>query len=471
MNRFQELTKKTAIITIGRISTQFVSFLLLPLYTHILSTEEYGVVDYALVIVSMIIPLCTLMIEQGVFRHLLSANNDAEYRQIISNGFFVMSGLMCVVVILYGRLSRLFDILPGYSTWIVLIIVATSYSNLFLQIARGFKKTADYALGSFLCSVSVITANIICIAYIRMGSNGMLLASFLGNTLCSIWLFFRLRIYKYIGIDVFSKEIIKKELSYSVPLVPNHMSLWVMNSSDRFIVSYILGISQNGILAVSHKFMTAFMALYTTFQIAWHEMGTVHFYDEDRDEFFSDMIKKIIEIFSAICIGIIVVLPIVFDWIIDASYKEAYYNVPIYLMAAMMNVMVGVLGVVYVALKKTVEIAKTTFIAAVINIVVNLCCISRFGLYAASISTFVGYMVVVIYRVIDVRKYLSIKYDIKQLVRVAIVFAITVLIYYYNNICASLMTLLIYCVYMWKVNASDIQAILKWLVSKYSKNR
>ena len=45
MSRSKELVKNTAILTIGKMCTQFVSFLLLPLYTALLSTEEYGIVD------------------------------------------------------------------------------------------------------------------------------------------------------------------------------------------------------------------------------------------------------------------------------------------------------------------------------------------------------------------------------------------------------------------------------------------
>lgn len=66
-------------------------------------------------------------------------------------------------------------------------------------------------------------------------------------------------------------------------------------------------------------------------------------------------------------------------------------------------------------LKKTFEIAKTTMISAAINIIVNIVLIPYIGLYAASLSTFVGYLVAMIYRIIDTRKYLCIKYNIKSI--------------------------------------------------------
>ena len=75
------------------------------------------------------------------------------------------------------------------------------------------------------------------------------------------------------------------------------------------------------------------------------------------------------------------------NWFINGSYHEAYYNIPIYLIASLFYVVVGLLGVVYVTTKRTSEIAKTTIFAAVINIVVHLALIHFIGIYAAIIST------------------------------------------------------------------------------------
>ena len=155
-----------------------------------------------------------------------------------------------------------------------------------------------------------------------------------------------------------------------------------MNSSDRMIVYYFLGASANGILAVSHKFPAIFMTFYNVFLLAWHETGAIHYFDSDRDDFFSEMIMKITTAFVTIGIGIIAVLPIVFLWFVNISYDEAYYNIPIYIYAFFFNIIVGMLGIVYVATKQTIEIAKTTIISALVNIIVNVALIKVIGLYA-----------------------------------------------------------------------------------------
>ena len=234
-----------------------------------------------------------------------------------------------------------------------------------------------------------------------------------------------------------------------------------MNSSDRFIVSFILGTAANGLLAVSHKFPTLYMAVFNIFQLAWHEMGAIHYFDKDRDEFFTDMMKKVMTIFSAICMGIIVVLPIIFNWFINSNYFEAYYNIPIYLIASLFNVVIGLLGVVYVATKKTSEIAKTTIFAAAINIVVHIVLIEYIGLYAASISTLVGYGLTMIYRIIDTKKYLKIKYDIKQFLGIGVALLICTFIYYLDNKVVSIIFLPFFLAVAYFFNRDTVQGAIK----------
>lgn len=468
MSRIKDLAKNTLIITIGRISTQFITFLLLPLYTALLTTEEYGTVDLITTLVQLFIPIVSLMIDQGVFRYLLSSENENTKKEVISNAFFLLLGLNFVFIIIYLLLLPLITV--KYKIWILLILVITAFSDLFLQISRGLKKTFDYALGSFICSLITITLNVLCIAFIKMSAVGMLLATFIGNVVCCIYLFFKLEINKYLSLSSVNKKTLLNELKYSIPLIPNQLSLWVMNSSDRLIVSFILGTAANGILAVSHKFPAIFMTFFNIFQLAWHETGTVHFFDKDRDDFFSKTIEEIMLLFSTLCMCIIIVLPIVFNLFVNSSYNEAYYNIPIYLIASLLNVMVGLLGVVYVATKKTFEIAKTTIIAALINIIVNIILIKYIGLYAASISTFMGYFITMIYRIIDTKKYLNIKYSLYKYVKIIVGILFSTIIYYINNKLISIITLPFFiCIALW-VNKDYIVLIKKLIKGKIKLN-
>ena len=467
MNRFKELAKNTIIITIGRISTQLITFLLLPLYTAKLSTNEYGIVDFITTLVQLFIPIVSIMIDQGVFRYLLNCKTEEDCKKNISSAFVILSISNFAALVIFLIISLFY--FSKYSIWVLLILIVTAYSNFFLQISRGLKRTTDYAIGSFVCSSTTILLNVICIVALKMGASGMIVSTFLGNVLCNIYLYFKLKMYKYISVYNFDKKIAKQQLKYSIPLIPNQLSLWIMNSSDRLIVSWFLGMSANGILAISHKFPSIFMTFYNIFQLAWHETGTIHYNDDDRDEFFSKMFDSVITVFTILCCGIIVVLPLVFDILINKKFFEAYYNIPIYMIAFLFNIVIGFLGVIYVATKKTTEIAKTTIIAAAINILVNILLVNKIGLYASSFSTLVGYLITMIYRIKDSKKYLNIKFNMKKLFVMTMILIIYVVIYYFNNKILSIIGFVLFIPLILFLNKSLIKSTFKVLKERKNK--
>ena len=78
MSKEKQLFKNTAIVSLGKICTQLITFFLLPLYTYILTAEEYGIVDLLNNLVSLLIPIVILQIDQGVFRYLLDCRGQEE---------------------------------------------------------------------------------------------------------------------------------------------------------------------------------------------------------------------------------------------------------------------------------------------------------------------------------------------------------------------------------------------------------
>lgn len=429
MSRGKELAKNTIIITIGKLSTQFVSFLLLPLYTSFLSTKEYGTVDLLTTYVQLLLPVVTLLVEQGAFRYLIDYNdNEEEKKKIISSSGFIIIIQCILYAILFICLAKF--IKNDYKYYILLILIVSSFSSWGLQLTRGFRKLTLYAIGSFITVSTTIAFNIVFIAVLKMGAIGMLVSTIIGNLVCVVFIFVSLRIDKYFDIKLINKSSIENMLRYSIPLIPNQLSLWIINSSDRTIVTLFLGAASNGILAISHKFSAIYQTIFGMFQLSWHEMGAVHFNDSDRDEFFTDTFNEVYKFFSSMCIGLIAVLPFVFPLLINETYYDAYYTIPLYLLAVLCNIVVGLLGVVYVALKKTAEITKSTIYSAIINIVVHVVLIELFGLFAAAISTFTGYFSILVYRIIDTKKYINIRYNYKYFIGSTVVILILLVPYY-----------------------------------------
>lgn len=468
MDKNKELVKNTAIISIGKICTQFLSFFLLPLYTAVLSTEEYGTVDLLTTYQQLIGYIAFFQIEQAIFRFLIDVREKKQEKERIITSIFVFGIIQAMAL---GILCLLFYGITQYkyTGYLFVYVVAVIFSGFLLQTARGIGKNSLYALGSFLSALSTIAFNVLFLVILKIGAPGILLAFILGNTLCGIFLCFSLKIHRYIKKQALSFVQIKECLKYSLPLVPNVLSWWIMGASDRTIVSYVLGTSYNGCLSVAHKFSTAYNSFYTVFNLSWTESASLHISDNDHEIFFKCVILRVYKLFAAATIGIIASMPFVFSLLINKNYFDAYYQIPIYMIAALFNVVQGLYSVIYVALKKSKEIAKTTIVSAIINVVVNVLLINHIGLYAASISSVAAYGFNALWRYFDIKKYMDIKFDKKLLVSSFLSIGIVCVGYYSQNIIYEFLCLIYAVIYSIFINKEIVGILLK--SPKELKNR
>lgn len=471
MKREKNLVKNTVIITIGKICTQLITFFLLPLYTSLLSTKEYGIVDLLNTLVSLMLPLTTLQLEQALFRELIDYRNNQEKKEeIISSGFLTVIFQLSIYLVLFLIISPLIN--NEYKMFLATNVVVYVILSMLQQISRGLGDNKKFALGSFITALFTILFNILFVAIIRLGANGMLLGTLVGQSVGVIFLFISLRLHKYIKIKKYKKTTTKKLLKYSIPLVPNAISWWIFNASDRVIASYVLGVEQNGILAASLKFSSVFITLYNVFHMSWTESIALAIEDSDIQNYFNKTFKIVIELFTTMAIGIIACMPFVFPIMINKKFSAGYGLVPISILASLFHIVVGLLSAIYLAKKNTKAIANTSIISAIINIIVHIALIKVIGLYAAVISSFASYFVMSIYRIIDInKKYIKIDVDYKFILRSLIVFILVITCYYINNMYLNIMALVVAIVYALLINKKSLNTIMSLLKKKMKKSQ
>lgn len=432
MNREKQLVKNTVIVAIGKICTQFISFFLLPLYTALLSTEEYGTVDLLNTYISLLLPLVFLQIDQAAFRFLIDIRDDEkEKRKLLSTIIFTIVIQSVLYLMVYAVIGRFVD--NQYKYFLATNVVVSMFSNIMLQISRGLGDNSTYSLGSLVSGAGTVILNVLFIVVFKWGVFGMLSATLIANLLCAIFVFLKKKIYKYISISEYSKIQIKNIWKYSIPMVPNQLSWWIITASDRTIITYVLGVGMNGIYSAANKFSSICTSLFNIFNLTWAESASMHIKDKDSSEFFSNIVNTTLKLFIALCFGIIAFMPFVFSFLITGDgFATAYYQIPILMLSTIFSITVSLFGSVYVGLKKSNEIAKTSIYSSIINIAVNLLLIKYIGLYAASISTLVSYLTMAVYRYFDVQKYVKIKVD-KKFILISIFTAAILMVIYYSN--------------------------------------
>ena len=465
MNKKKQLAKNTIIIFFGKVCTQLISFLLLPLYTAYLATSEYGIVDLIQTYVTLLVPIITLELEMSIFRWLIdSRGKDKETKKLISNDFYILFLSLGIFSILFLIVISFVHI--PFKFIILIDIIVCVLSGNFLQISRGLGKITDFSISCILTGLTTVITNIILIIFCHMQAEGMIISMALANGVCSLYLFLRLKLYKMIDLKQVDHKLLKGMYKYSIPLVPNGISWWIVNVSDRSIISIVLGASFNGLYAISNKFPTIISSLTGIFNLSWSESASLHINSKDRDEFFSDITNTIIRLFSTLGVGMLACMPFIFPIMINSKYHDAYLYIPPLVVGTIFNVAICLYSQIYLAKKMSKQVASTTILGAVINILINVVFIKYIGLFAASLSTMVSYMVMAIYRHFDLKKYVNIKISKMLLVKVFLMFTLISISYYINNVYLNIVSLIIVCIDAYFLNRQLLKDSIKTVLSK-----
>ena len=465
MKKNKELIRNTIILTFGRITTQFVSFLLLPIITYFLNTEEYGHFDLITTYVLLFTPIISLDLEMAAFRFLIdSRGNEKKKKEVITNSIFTVFGLTIFISIIFSIIGNILNI--KHMFLIILMLFATISSNLLLQISRGLGDNITYSLSGIIAAIINIVITII-LLMLGFGIKGVLIANSVANLIVTVFISLKKKIYNYYDNKTLNKSIQKRLLKYSLPLVPNGLLWWIINSSDRFIISTIIDVSANGIYSISNKFSNIINSVYSIFNMSWTE--SVSLYIDDKDNFLENTFNQIFDFICCFCLLLINSMFIIFPILINNNYIESYKYIPILIISSVFNMLSSNLSAIYIAKKETREIAKSTVLAGIINIVINIIFIKYIGLYAASISTLIAFMLLFIVRYIKVQKYVTLKLKINKIIIYIFAFSISYYIYFISNMILDIILLIITIIFIMIFNKKIVPKILNMLNKKGDK--
>ena len=293
----KELFKNTGIIAIGQMSTKLVNFFLLPLYTALLTTEEYGTVDLLITYSTVLTIVAGLQMNLAVFRYLVTNRDDeARIKQVCSSVVFASALSFFVYAIIFGAISPFLRV--SYSWYLLFHVGATIFLNTIASISRGIGKITYYVLGNFLSSSITIILNIVFIAVLRLDLKYMLIAYIAGPIFGGSFVFLKCRMGALFSRRSVDKQCIQKILRYSLPLVPNELSWSVIHASDRVIVSWVLSVAVNGLIAVAAKISSIYTTVFYIFNASWTEQVVLHYSDEGGKEYINAMFDKSVSLFA-----------------------------------------------------------------------------------------------------------------------------------------------------------------------------
>lgn len=465
MNENKRLIKNTGIIAIGNISTKLISFLLLPLYTTLLSTAEYGTFDYIITIATFCVPFVSVLMDESIFRFLIDCNNEISKKKVISTAVtVVLGGMICFIIIGIPVFQTL---KYEYMYYVLIYILLNVVSGMLSALLRGIGRTDQYALFNFLLGSIQVVLNVVFIAGFHMGLEGMLQASILAQFIVSVFFVVKIKLWKYVSFTIIEFKLVKEMICYSLPLIPNKISWTIINLSDRIVLMNMLGSSATGLYAVAYKFPNLMDTVYGFFYQSWKESSARVLGNEKQNDFYNIVYVNLKKIMFSLVIGMTAFMPVIFKIMINENYYEAIFYVPILLLATYFSNISGFYGGIFTAYKDTKIMGTTTIVAAIINLVINIVMIKWIGVYAAALSTFVANFVIYIYRKEKVKKYISLLEDKKKSIEAFVITLIIWILFYTENIKCIIISCVISVLYAFVLNYELIKYVKVQMKKKY----
>lgn len=432
MSKEKELIKNTLIYAVGNIGSKLLTFILIPIYTKYLKEADVGYFDIIVNTALLLLPMITFQISDGIYRFIIKTDDEKERKIIISNGYIIIIQNIALFTIGYILISIGFNV--KNSILIYLYIITNLVYTVKGQVVRALKKTKEFAMAGFIVTLVSLLLNIVFITKFKMKTEGLLIAYIIAFFIGSIYLEWKGKILKYFSFEEANINEKRKLKKFSVPLIPNVISWWVMNLSDRYMIANFISNAANGVYSIANKFSSIIVIVNSFFSLAWQESAIVEYDSKDRDEYYTRMFNTYMKIQLGGAIVLIAFTKIVFKFLVKENFYVGYKAIPILYVASVFSAFSVFYGTGYQSANDTKGSFQTTILGAVLNITINIFAIPMWGIEGAAISTLVSYLVVWIVRIIQTKKYFSIKISKLELISLIIILLIFTVIYYVNNI-------------------------------------
>ena len=405
MDRYNKLASNTIIMAIGTFSSKLLVFLLMPLYTNILSPAEYGVVDIIQQSANLLLPLVSV----GMFSTVVRFGLDRNYRKtdvftsavkVIAFGF--------VGLLLIGPLLARIDKLSGYVVLVFLYVMMGCLRSVCSQFVRSQQYVRLYAIDGIFDTLLMILFNVLFLVVFHLGVTGYILAVVVSDFFSVLFLFFSARLRRFLRFREVDGAVTRAMLKYSIPMIPTSAFWWITNVSDRYMVAYLISDEANGLYAASYKWPTIVVLVSSIFMEAWQLSAMDDASDRERKRFFDQIFAAYQAVIFLAASGIILFAKVL-TLFLAKSYYLSWQYVPVLCIATAFSCCVTFLGSIYMVEKKSVMAMLTTVVGALINVLLNLWLIPKLGVNGAAIATFASYFVVYWLRVIDTRRYIPIR--------------------------------------------------------------
>lgn len=471
MDKYKKLASNTIIFAIGTFSSKVLSFLLMPFVTRMMTSGDYGSADLVQQTVNVLIPIVTLQVNSAALRFSLDkAKNKSD---VFTVGVrTTLAGFVVFLFLAYPiSLIEINDFKLGdYIILVYVFVLVSGMRQLCQQFVRGSGHVKLFAVDGIIATATTLLFTFLFLGVFKWGVTGYIVAIIASDACSIIFYTITAKLYRCLSPRLFEKGITGQMLKYCVPLIPTVILWWIINVSDRYMITYFIGSSENGLYTAASKIPNFVVLFAQIFIDAWQLSAVDEYESESRGEFFT----KVFRVYSggvfAVASALILFCQLFTKILVAPSYYESWNYVPILIIATTYSCIVNFLASVYMAEKKSLMSLVTAMTGTVTNIVLNLILIPKLGATGAAIATVTAFVVVFITRAINTRKYIKINFKLPLMIIETVLLVVqTFLMLYFKEGVLLYVAESVLLAVMLLLNIKPITELAKLIFTKFLK--
>ena len=393
-SRLKQLGKDSLIYGLGGILARGLAFFLLPVYTRIFAPAEYGILEMLTVISNFLVPIIFMGMDyaQG-FCFFEEKNRDKAVQARMVTAIFQWqltwgAVIVIVAVLLSSPLNRFF--FQGQLSW---YYFALSFVGIWgaqvlgqgCEVCRLLYRPVTYialSLGQTLLSTAV---SLILIIGFGLGILGFLWGTLIGAVVLSCISLWYIR--DYLDWSHWHRDWWPRLLRLGAPMVPGVVSVYVLNSSDRWFISHYRGQEALGLYAIGAKFSLLISLAVHTLRQAWWPVAMDAMHSPDGPELYRTMLRLYLGCGAAGVVLLTALSPHLVSWFTAPAYIRAYPFVGLLAWYAIFFgfYMIGASGIWKA--EKTIWYTILLGAAALLNLGLDFWLVPRFGGLGAAAAT------------------------------------------------------------------------------------
>ena len=395
--RIQQLVRHLVIYGVGDAATSLISLLLLPLFTHYLKPDDYGVITQLLTVEAVTRILFRWGTDSAFMRLYYDCKDARDQQRLTSTIVWFLLGvdlaLLLVGVASAPLIGRYFFESAAHDGLVRLVIFNTFLGTfLFIPncLLRIREQSALFAALTFVKSFATISVRVVLIVPVRMGVDGVVWSDTIVTVALLVimakWLLPLLR-------PVFSTKLLREALRFGLPRLPHAMAHQAIAVSDRWLMALFLRQSDIGLYGVGSGFGQALKLFLNGFEFAWAPFYFGSMHRPDAKTIYARLTTYVFGAVVLLAAGLSAIATDLVRLMTAPEFWRASIVIPATAIGVVAQAAYQVTAIGLNITKQAKYFPIATTIAAVVSIVGNLILMPRFGLLGAAYMNAISYTV------------------------------------------------------------------------------